>query len=253
MGRYLSLSRNAASAAVAEKPNCNKDEPGNQRGRCEGLRSFRSFMSYPDMRPTAEALKSRLSESASFADKETVIEPNAPVTPGSPVRAVTTKTTETTKPYRSRRRDDFEERAAIIEHEGKIPPVWAQGFAQLNPDCVPANVPPQRWRQFVDDVGVFLDSRFCAVAEALGWGPHDLFGADRERPYARIDQAGLLWLLNGDKLVALARDTAVIETKTGSKQTYRRKPVEPGRMLAWELAINSAGDRSVHSTRRGTF
>jgi len=30
-------------------------------------------------------------------------------------------------------------------------------------------VPLRRWQRFVDDVGLFLDSPFCAVAAALGW------------------------------------------------------------------------------------
>jgi hypothetical protein len=85
-------------------------------------------------------------------------------------------------------------------------------------------------------VGLFLDCPFCAVAAALGWGPHDLFGCDRDRPFARIDYAGLLWLLSGDRLVALTARTATIETRTGARQTYRRKPNEAGRVLAWELA-----------------
>ena len=96
-------------------------------------------------------------------------------------------------------------------------------------------MPPRRWLRFVDDVGRFLDSPFCAVAAALGWGPLDLFGCDRERPFARIGQAGLLWLLNGDRLLALTENTATIAIKTGAQQTYRRKPSEPGRVLAWEL------------------
>jgi len=53
--------------------------------------------------------------------------------------------------------------------------------------------------------------------------------------FARIDCAGLLWLLNGDKLIALTEDAAVIERRTGARQTYRRKPSGPGRALAWEL------------------
>ena len=97
-------------------------------------------------------------------------------------------------------------------------------------------MPPRRWLRFVDDVGRFLDSPFCAVAAALGWGPLDLFGCDRERPFARIGQAGLLWLLNGDRLLALTENTATIAIKTGAQQTYRCKPSEPGRVLAWELA-----------------
>lgn len=44
-----------------------------------------------------------------------------------------------------------------------------------------------------------------------------------------------MWLLNGDKLIALTENTATIETRTGARQTYRRKPTDPGRVLAWEL------------------
>ena len=128
-----------------------------------------------------------------------------------------------------------EERAAIVEHEGNIPRAWAEGFARLNPDRAPGDVPLKRWQRFVDDVGLFLDSPFCAVAAALGWGPVDLFGCDRDRPFARIDQAGLLWLLNGDKLGALSENTATIETRTGARHTYRRKLDALGRVLAWEL------------------
>ena len=126
-------------------------------------------------------------------------------------------------------------RAAIIEDDGGVPRAWAEGFARLDPDRPPSGVPPHRWQRFVDDVGVFLD-RWAAYAAALGWGPHDLFGCDRDRPFARIDQAGLLWLLNGDRLLALTENTAAIETGTGARQTYRRKPFEPELVLAWELA-----------------
>ena len=128
-----------------------------------------------------------------------------------------------------------QERAAIVEFDGGIPSAWAEGFARLDPDRPPGDVPLRRWQRFIDDVGRFLDSPSCAVAAAMGWGPHDLFGCDRDRPFARIDQAGLLWLLKGDKLVALAENTAIIERQTGARQTYRRKPSRPGQVLAWEL------------------
>jgi hypothetical protein len=128
-----------------------------------------------------------------------------------------------------------EERAAIIEHDGGVSRAWAEGFARLHPDRPPGDVPLRRWRRFVDDVGLFLD-KWARYAAALGWGPYDLFGCDRDRPFARIDQAGLLWLLNGDKLIALSENTATIETRTGARQTYRRKPSGEHRVLAWELA-----------------
>jgi hypothetical protein len=96
-------------------------------------------------------------------------------------------------------------------------------------------VPLKRWQCFVDDVARFLDSPFCAVAAALGWGPLEVFGCDRDRPFARVDQAGLLCRLSGDKLVALSENTATIKTRTGARQMWRRKPGGPGQLLAWEL------------------
>jgi hypothetical protein len=128
-----------------------------------------------------------------------------------------------------------EERSAIVEHDVGAPRTRAEAFARLDRDRPPGDVPAKRWQQFVDDLGLFLDSPFCAVAAALGWGTHDLFGCDRDRPFARIDQAGLLWLLDGGRLIALSENTATIEMKTGARQTYRLRPGEPGRVLAWEL------------------
>jgi hypothetical protein len=80
------------------------------------------------------------------------------------------------------------------------------------------------------------------VQRRLAGGSLDLFGCDRERPFARIDRAGLLWLLSWHELVALTRDTATIETSTGARQTYRRGAVEPGSVvLAWELPNGVSG------------
>jgi len=120
---------------------------------------------------------------------------------------------------------DWYEEAAIVERDGVIPRAWAEGFARLHPDRPPAGVPQKRWLTFIDDVGRFLDSPFCAVAGSFGWGPLDLFGCDRDRPFARIDHVGLLWLLNGDMLIELDGNRAVIERRFGVRQTFRRRPV----------------------------
>jgi hypothetical protein len=94
----------------------------------------------------------------------------------------------------------------------------------------------RRWLRFIDDCSLFLDGGWASRAAKLGWGPLDLFGCDRERPFARIEHAALLWLLNGCKLIALTADIAAIETPTGGRQTYRRRLVEIGRVVpAWEL------------------
>ena len=51
---------------------------------------------------------------------------------------------------------------------------------------------------------------------------------------------GLLWILQGRRLVALTPDTAKIDTLTGSLQTYRRVPIDFDRaVVAWELASAS--------------
>jgi len=44
-----------------------------------------------------------------------------------------------------------------------------------------------------------------------------------------------VWLLNAAKLVMLTEDAATIEMPTGTRHTWRRKPIEPGRVLAWQL------------------
>jgi hypothetical protein len=132
--------------------------------------------------------------------------------------------------------DAAEERAAIAEYDGGAPLAWAEGFARLDPHTPSGDVPPQRWLLFVDDCGRFLDEGWAKRAAELGWGPLDLFGCDRERPFARVDQLGLLWLLKGGIIVELHRHRAIVQTERGATQTYRRRPVEVGRVvLAWEL------------------
>jgi hypothetical protein len=132
---------------------------------------------------------------------------------------------------------EFEtERSAILQYEGNIPRDWAEGFARLHPDRPPGGVPARRWLRFIDDIGLFLDSPFCAVAVGLGWGAYDLFGCDHDRPFVRIDYLGLLWLLDGGRVMALTADTATIKTSNGSILTYRRRAGnEPSNVLAWEL------------------
>jgi hypothetical protein len=83
---------------------------------------------------------------------------------------------------------------------------------------------------------MFLDGGWAAKAAALGWGPLELFGCDRNRPFARVNRQGLLWLLNGRRLIALTAETGIIETATGGRLTYRRVPNQDGQVLAWALA-----------------
>ena len=133
--------------------------------------------------------------------------------------------------------DAQEERAAIAQYDGAAPRAWAEALARLDPNRPPNDVPPRRWLRFIDDCGRFFDAGWAARAAAFGWGPLDLFGCDRERPFARVDHLGLLWLVKGGTIVELNRDRAILQTESGAPQTYRRRPVEVGRVvLAWELS-----------------
>jgi hypothetical protein len=131
--------------------------------------------------------------------------------------------------------DAQDERAAIVEYDGGALRDWAEALARLDRDKPPRHVPPQRWLRFINDCGRFLDGGWAARAAALGWGPLQLFGCDRKRPFY-IPHRGLLWEVNGGRLVELHRDRAIIEVNGGARQCYKRQPVEVGRVaLAWEL------------------
>jgi hypothetical protein len=101
---------------------------------------------------------------------------------------------------------------AIVEYDGVILRAWAEAFARLDPNEPPGDVPLQRWLCFIDDCGRFLDCGWVERARALGWGPLDLFGCDRERPFARVDHLELLRLLKGGTILE-HRDRAIIETQ----------------------------------------
>jgi hypothetical protein len=133
---------------------------------------------------------------------------------------------------------------AVEDAEGgaeDTPNRWANSFARMDRARLPDDVPRRRWLQFIDDCGKFLDGGCAAKAAALGWSAHDLFGCDRDRPFARIDQQGLLWLLNGRRLVAVTADTAVLQSPSGSRLVFRRRPTS-SRVLPWQLGRYAAAE-----------
>jgi len=149
--------------------------------------------------------------------------------------------------------DRFEERAAILEFDeglsraeaeaiarremmagvyddmqaARDPGSYASALAVLRANC-PAHVPEDRWHQAIVDATAFT-SKWGAQAHALGWMERELFGLpdvpDRPRPnyqrLSRYDQIGLVWLLQGRRVVELTKDKAVIKTPTGTV-SYRR-------------------------------
>ena len=98
-----------------------------------------------------------------------------------------------------------------------MPEIYASAFAQLHTHA-PSGVPLERWHQFINDAGIFLDQWGCE-AEQLDWRVEDLFGLHPLAPMARYDGMGLLWMLQGECVVAL---TATGARLSGGLTIYRR-------------------------------
>ena len=101
----------------------------------------------------------------------------------------------------------------------------------LRSDC-PELIEDQRWKQAIVDADRFL-ATWEEQAHALGWSARELFGlhsvpAHRGPTYQRLsryDETGLIWLLEGRPVIALAATEAAIQGSTGAL-VYRkhRKP-----------------------------
>jgi hypothetical protein len=111
---------------------------------------------------------------------------------------------------------------------------WIDGVERLDYARSPAAVPLIRWRQFLGDCHVFLSASWAERAATLGWDALALFGCHRTRPLEHLGSAGLLWAINGGKLVELHRDWAVIERGNDkSRQIYHRRHDKTMVVLPW--------------------
>jgi hypothetical protein len=94
----------------------------------------------------------------------------------------------------------------------RVPSSWIDGVARLSHCRPPTDIPLHRWRQFLADCHQFLGAGGWAErAAALGWDALALFGCCRHRPLDRPGGAGLLWAINGGRLIELHRDWVVVE------------------------------------------
>jgi len=115
---------------------------------------------------------------------------------------------------------------------------WLEGVQRLDYARSPTAVPLIRWRQFLGDCHHFLSSpeNWTERAAGLGWDDLTLFGCRRTRPLEHLGSAGLLWAINGGKLVELHRDWAVIErAQDRSRQVHHRRRQDEARVtLPWD-------------------
>jgi hypothetical protein len=105
---------------------------------------------------------------------------------------------------------------------------YAGAFNDLAAAC-PAYVEPDRWQRCLEDARAFLPT-WGEQAAALGWTADDLFQLHSPPPnpkpsYSRLsrhDCRGLLWGLDGCRVVALSSNSAVVATVSGARLTHRR-------------------------------
>jgi len=116
---------------------------------------------------------------------------------------------------------------------------WAEGVACLDPANPPGDVPPHRWRQFVDDCKAFLSELWAGRAVELGWDAASLFGCSPVRPLDHLGRAGLLWNMGGGKLTRLYSDWAVILAADGAERVFQRRPATTKVTLPWRLRYDA--------------
>jgi len=105
---------------------------------------------------------------------------------------------------------------------------YARVLATLEARC-PEHVPLRCWQRAVEDGKRFL-AQWGRQAAALGWTAGDLFGLHQPpaKPHpsysrlSRYDCTGLIWLLQGRRVVALTAETAAIENPSGAVTVYRK-------------------------------
>jgi hypothetical protein len=118
-----------------------------------------------------------------------------------------------------------------------VPTEWVHGIGSLDPHRALKDVPLHRWRVFVDDCQRFLLAKdnWPERAAKLDWNAYALFGCRTVRPLEDLASAGLLWAINGGKLIELHRDWAVIERAADrSHQTHHRRGRAPANVtLPW--------------------
>ena len=115
-------------------------------------------------------------------------------------------------------------------------PFW-DAFVELREACqnVALN---HKYIMALADATIFLRD-WGAQAEALGWAAEDLFGLDPVAPLGRYDAMGLLWMLEGQRVVALTDEAATIKASSGSLLKFYRRDVS--HKWAQRVSDRSAG------------
>ncbi len=122
--------------------------------------------------------------------------------------------------------------------QGDVPTEWREGVAKLTTMAPLPGLQPERWQVLVADARKFVEE-WAAQAARLGWSTAEVFGCHRRAPAKRYDAAGLVAMLNGDRVVVMTVDAATTENACGVRLRHFRRLTGPAceRGLLWEPGV----------------
>lgn len=120
--------------------------------------------------------------------------------------------------------DDFEERAAIMEFDGKLPRMWAESLARLATAEKPGAYEPERWAIIVEDAHRLVIGHHARM-DMLGLTPADV----RE----------LLPMIKGRDVVSVDLGDVTVRMPGGGKARIYLRP-RPGGAARWDEGRRSA-------------
>lgn len=116
--------------------------------------------------------------------------------------------------------DEETERLAVIEHDGRIPEVWAAAYQQLCACRRPEWLSPTQWQVHIDVAGVLV-ARWSAAMDRFGWPASEVLGVN-PKSEGGWDQRCLLPALVGVRVAALEKHSITIVYGDGGRRQLGR-------------------------------
>jgi hypothetical protein len=131
---------------------------------------------------------------------------------------------------------DWEERAAIIEHDGGAPRQLAEVFAQFEICAPPPGIDPGRWHGAQEAFAGLLASGVAAKALRLGWDSREIIGICRSLSHDSPSRAGLTWSIKPGDTVPDVRRSGCIIAYGNVRHIWKRAPIGADICLPWDMA-----------------
>jgi hypothetical protein len=121
---------------------------------------------------------------------------------------------------------------------------WRAHFKTIDRTTPPDGVPINRWRRFLNDCASFIHNGRCLQAIEMGWDEYQLFAFDNQAPLARVDHLGVLWFVQGAKILDVTPNRIEMAVKSGSLSS-RPREIDPRFVrLPWEAQEEQSSERA---------